>query len=122
MKKFPAWLTRREDGVFVIDPDIAYPTILKALRIKDDQLDQYWLEVAYQSAKLFTQDLIAGTEYDPRPERHLTMHILGGSARKKQWGLANYKAGRGAYAATKGREAVFHYEKIKPILMKDATR
>src|SRR3990167_8044361 len=37
------------------------------LRLLDvSEPDQYWLEVAYQCAKLDVQMALAGTEYDPR--------------------------------------------------------
>ena len=96
----PAWLSRRDNGVFVIDPDIAYPAILKRLGVKTGDYDQYWLETAYQCAKLAAQELILGTELDPRPAATLVLIIDSGGGRKERWALRNFRTGKGAIAAT----------------------
>jgi len=72
--------------------------------------DQYWLEVAYQCAKLDLQTAIAGTEYDPR---------IGGKPaefkfnRSDKWALKLHPTGKGIKAATQGREARGHYVRIR---------
>jgi hypothetical protein len=116
MKTLPPWLSRRDDGVFEIDPDLAYPAILKALGIRDSEIDQYWLEVAYQCAKLHVQELVSGSELDPRPKMALQIHILSHGARKDRWALRKHKAGRGARRASEGREAKVHYPRIRNLL------
>lgn len=113
MAELPKWLTRRDDGVMVIDPDIAYPAVLTALGVKDGDLDQYWIEVAYQCAKMRVQDLVEGTEYDPRPNRALTIHVQAHGGRKDRWALTQYPPGRGAELATKGRAARQHYALLR---------
>lgn len=73
-------------------------------------LDQYWLEVAYQCVKLDVQQAIAGTEYDPR--------VAGKSAqfhftRADQWAQKKHPVGKGAVAASQGKEARGHYVRIR---------
>jgi len=112
-KTLPKWLTRAEDGAFVIDPNIAYPEILKALGVADKDVTQYWIECAFQCAKIAVQDLVTGTELDPRPARALVIVIAGDVDRKEKWALKNYDRGKGLQAATKGLEAKRHYEVIR---------
>jgi hypothetical protein len=106
MAKLPNWVTRRKDGVMVVDPDLAYPAIAKALGVKD--LDQYWVEVCFQCAKLAVQDLA-----DQPPDKTLIIHILSDGDRKGKWTLSAFPKGRGAEAATRDREARVHYQRIK---------
>jgi hypothetical protein len=105
----PSWVTRDKNGVFNVDPDVAYPQVLKALKV--EKPDQYWLEVAYQCVKLKVQALASGAGQDP--SRPVVIHIEGGAENKKSWALSNFPAGRGAMAATKGLEAKAHYERIR---------
>lgn len=107
--KLPKWLSQRDDGIFVIDPDLAYPAIFAALGV--DKPDQYWTEVAYQSAKMEVQRLIVGTELAPE-DAPLEIHVNTEGDRKERWSLANMPEGRGVEVATKGREARVHYERI----------
>lgn len=112
MAKLPKWLSQRADGVFMIDPDIAYPAVLGALGADSKKLDQYWVETAYQATKLKAQELIDGTELDPRPNMGLVLVIMSEGGRKDRWALANYPAGKGIAAATKGLEARQHFARI----------
>lgn len=115
MVQLPKWLTRRKDGAFVVDPNIAYPLILKELKVKDGEVDQYWIECAYQCAKLKVQELITDTELDPRPDAGFVIIIDSGGDRKERWALRNFKPGspgRDVNAATKGLQAKAHYRRI----------
>ena len=72
-----------------------------------DGPDQYLVECAYQCAKLAVQDLITGTELDPRPKKGFIM-IMDHGGDKNRWALANLKPGapgRDVNAATKGLQA-----------------
>lgn len=109
----PKWMTRRDNGVIVIDPDGAYPEILAALKVEKKDWDQYWIEVAYQCAKLEVMRIIHGTEFDPRPAKSLVIHI---ESRKDTWALAKFKSGRGAVAASKGGGAREHYKKWREFI------
>jgi hypothetical protein len=111
MPTLPAWLSCRDDGVFEIDPDLAYPAVFEALGVAEADIDQYWIEVAYQCCKLHVQELRASLE--PAPKAPLQIHVHGFSGRKDRWALANHPRGRGPEAATQGREARSHYARIR---------
>lgn len=115
----PAWLRydppphENGRGTFVIDPDIAYPAVFKALGAKDAP-DQYLIEVAYQCVKLATQELVANSALDPRRDGNaLLIKIESADGRKERWALKAHPPGRGAAAATRGLEARGHYEHIR---------
>lgn len=72
--------------------------------------DQYWLEVAYQCAKFDLQAAIVGTELDPRVSGKSAEFIF---TRAPQWAQKSFPAGKGAHAATQGREAREHYKRVR---------
>ncbi len=113
--RFPKWLARRDDGVMVVDPDIAYPAILAALKVTPGDVTQYWLETAYQVMKLDVQRIVEGTAIDPRPSGGpLVIKVRGDGGRKERWGQdRGVSPGRGARAATKGLEARQHFVKLR---------
>lgn len=72
--------------------------------------DQYWLEVAYQCAKMDLQMALEGTPFDPRTagkpaEFHFTRH--------NHWKQKLHPPGKGIVAASKGLEAREHYRRIR---------
>lgn len=124
MFKFPAWLKRDKiqlppwakvvpfnDKLCIrieADPDGYIPEWLELLEVKKP--DQYWLEVAYQCAKLDLQACLAGTDYDPRTAgKAAEFHFLN----RPQWALNRHPKGRGINAASKGKEARAHYRRIR---------
>lgn len=111
-KLVPGYSWDDEKKVLSIDPDIVYPAVLDALDVKAEDVDQYWVEVAYQCAKLAGQEMMSGTPHDPRETGNGTM-VINILSRKDTWAVSKFKPGRGPEAATKGREARNHYEKIK---------
>lgn len=92
----PYWLkllgVMAEDGSYLQDPD------------------QYWLECAYQCAKMDIQLAITNTEHDPRDAG---MSAEFRFSRSEKWRQANYPPGRTAAAATQGREARDHFRRIR---------
>lgn len=112
-RKFPSGFVRTEDGAIYIDPEIVYPAILDLLRVKKEDIDQYWVECAYQCAKMAAQDLVRDTEYDPAPAA-LRVFIV---SRKDTWANKRFKQGRGSAAATYGREARVHYQRIRSAML-----
>ncbi len=72
--------------------------------------DQYWLEVAYQCAKMDVQSALTGTRYDPRLA-NMPAEIK--FTRAARWALSAHPRGKGAEAATKGREAREHYRRVR---------
>lgn len=112
-RKLPSWLKRNESGAFLVDPNIAYPLIFSLLGVKPEAVNQYWIECAYQCAKMTVQDLITGTELDPRPKMGFVIVIEADGDRKDKWALRNHPPGKGIHAATKGLEAKRHYSAIR---------
>jgi hypothetical protein len=110
MKGLPKWLTPSKGG-YVIDPDIAYPAILDALGVDAKDVDQYWLEVAYQVAKLHAQESVLKAGHDPATT--ILLFVRSDAKRKERWGLAGRKPGRGITLATKAGEAKGHYNLIR---------
>jgi hypothetical protein len=107
--QFPAWLSEGANNTFVIDPNIAYPAILQALGV--NEVDQYWVEVAYQIAKMEAFRII--TDGEPPGGDTVQLTINSADDRKQRWALANLPKGRGTEAATQGREAVVHYDRVR---------
>jgi hypothetical protein len=72
--------------------------------------DQYWLEVAYQCAKMDLQMAISGTQYDPLVSgKPAEFHFK----RSERWALKNFQPGRGVQAASRDKEARVHYLRIR---------
>lgn len=113
MNMFPSWLTYdNKRAIFRINGDVYYPQILRELGVVE--VDQYWLEVAYQCAKLDAMRYIMLAGVDPRPNKVLILDIK--VADKEKWALRNHPVGRGIEAASKGREAREHYKKLRGFL------
>jgi hypothetical protein len=93
-----------------VDTDGYVKEWLPLLGIAPQSADQYWLEVAYQCAKMDLQMAITDTKFDPR--------IAGKFAEFRfndcpQWALSRFQPGRGIEAATKGKEAREHYKRVR---------
>lgn len=95
-RTLPPWMTVSPDGAIIVDPDLAYPSVIKKIvasakaeiaatttrspdqRKRHDLLtyivkagedggaDQYLLETALQCIKQHVRALVEGTEYDTR--------------------------------------------------------
>jgi hypothetical protein len=88
-----------------VDTHAAYPAILKELGIeKEEQLDQYWLEVAYQCIKMDVQ-MSCGFNIQIRMRDP-----------DKRYAQKKYPKGKGAFLATQGREARGHYKRLRGAL------
>jgi hypothetical protein len=124
----PAWMQRSDvnlppwakvspsgsKGVSIkidIDTDGAMREWMHLLGV--ERVDQYWLEVAFQCAKLDVQSALAGTKYDPRINGAPPMFSFN---RADKWALRRHPVGRGIEAATKGKEARQHYQRIRGAL------
>lgn len=94
------WMTVENNGVVVIDPNVAYPHILSQVGLDPDAPDQYALEAAYQCAKLEVARVMG-----PSRDAVRVIHIRSDGDRKDRWSLANHRRGKGADAASKGLEA-----------------
>lgn len=72
--------------------------------------DQYWLECAYQCAKMDLQAAIENTQYDPRiAGKPAQFNFL----RHAHWQQKLHPPGKGAHRATRGLEAREHYLRIR---------
>lgn len=100
----PDWADYEGDNTIVVDPDKAYPALLRELDVKQDEIDQYWAEVAYQCMKM---DLQAAMD-----RFNFQIKVLN----RPKWALASLKPGKGAEAATQGREARAHYMRLRGAL------
>lgn len=120
------WLTRGPDGMLYIDPDIAYPAMLKALGVEPEDIDQYWLEVCYQCVKLETDRIALERGFHPRQTGiGLSRTIMSEGGRKQRWAIKNYPDRHadvwpgtntprsGVDRATNGKEAREHYKRIR---------
>ena len=88
-----------------IDPAIAYTALLEELGVAEDDIDQYWLEVAYQCAKMDAQAAVLRAGGDFGFEIKI--------ANRPEFALANHPPGRGIEAATQGSEARQHYKRLR---------
>lgn len=107
---FPNWLKKDKKGAYLVDTHVAYPIFLKALGLKPDQ---YGLEVVYQCTKMKVQELVAASGSDPRDDGKPLVILMEAGKDKERWALRNAPAGKGTAAATQGREARVHYERIR---------
>lgn len=107
MTTFPKWITKESDNSYVINVDEAYPALMKELKLREQDLDKYWLEVMYQFVKLDLRRMLILNGLNPWPT---TIKIRGD---KKRWGQKNYKDGRGSEKATKGKEAKDLYKQMR---------
>lgn len=109
----PDWAKRVPCGKKVcikveIDPDGFIPYWLDLLGVTTP--DQYWLEVAYQCAKLDVQASLESTEYDPRVAgKPAEIKVLN----RPDWALAKFPKGKGVQAASQGKEARGHYKRVR---------
>lgn len=85
------------------------------------EIDQYWVETAFQVAKLDVQSAVSGTELMPDKGGALLIIVKDGSksANKgvSKWQQKSLPKGRGCDAASKGKEARSHYERIRNLLL-----
>ena len=112
--QLPSWAKVKADGndkvALIIEADTAGYVAEWFELLGVQKPDQYWLEVAFQCAKLDLQSALAGTSYDPRTNaRPVEFHFT----RADQCALRRFPVGRGVEAASKGKEARGHYKRIR---------
>lgn len=130
----PSWAALTSNGKVTIEAAKFYPEILEELWADEDwpeeekglyeglqrgKIDAYWLEVAFQVAKMDIQSAISGTA--SMPEKGGALLITVSDSTKAENGVSIYaqataEKGRGAEAASKGREAREHYKRIRAVL------
>lgn len=111
MKQLAPGIVVLDGGAVSVDPEIVYPTILDKVGAPA-LLDQYWIEVAYQCAKLEAQRLVRDAELWPAGGTlAIIVESRKGQDGGRSWALVDHPVGRGVAAATKGREAREHYRR-----------
>lgn len=113
LPKLPAWAKADTSGASIIiraDTDGAMREWFALLG--NPVKDQYWLEVAYQCAKLDLQAAIAGTKFDPRAGKVAEFRF----SRADNWAQHLNPVGRGSALASKGKEARAHYIRVRGAL------
>jgi len=113
--QLPAWANAIAPGKIEIEADGFYPEWLGLLGVADDDIDQYALECAFQCAKMDIQFAVAGTELMPQEGGALVIIVNDGSKEAGKWRQKFYPEGKGAKAASKGREAREHYKRIRQV-------
>lgn len=102
--KLPSWARERpsSDKLAIrieVDTARAYDEWRKLLGISEQQLDQYWLEVMYQCAKMDVQNALTLTRHDPRIAGKIAeIHFK----RADDYALAKFPKGLGIQAASQG--------------------
>lgn len=114
LENLPSWAKEEasESGkvavVVRVDSKAAFEFWLE--KLAPPAVDQYWLEVAYQCAKLDVQAALAGSEFDPRTcGKPTEIHF----SNAPEFALSTFEEGRGTAAATQGKEARGHYVKAR---------
>lgn len=136
---FPDWMKDEGEEVYSIDADKAYPAILAELKasiegvpgpekgvtelpyieelraLDINALSQYWVEVAYQMAKLDLRRILMleGKNAWPRMIRIRTGYTEVDGQPVSNWHMSRFPAGRGIEAATQGKEAREHYRRLR---------
>lgn len=114
--QLPAWATALAPGKIEIKASQFYPEWLTLLGVESlEKLTQYDLECAYQCAKMDIQFAIAGTDLMPPEGGALCILVKDDDKESGKWAQKNYPAGKGAEAASKGKEAREHYKRIRQI-------
>jgi hypothetical protein len=111
----PSWAKMIGKGKVEIEATEFYPTLLAELGVADADIDQYWLEVAYQCAKLDIQQAVFGTTDGPEKGGALVTIVTDASKGEdgSKWAQRKWPEGAGASAATKGRAALEHYKELR---------
>lgn len=105
----PGFMEQISHTRFALDPAVYFPAALEELEVAKADIDQYWLEVAYQMMKLDAQHAVRMAGVDPRPKKSLEFKVLN----RPDWVLKNHPKGRGIEAASKGKEARGHFQRLR---------
>jgi hypothetical protein len=112
--QLPGWARVREGASdkfsvsLAVDSASAYREWLTTLGVTE--VDQYWLEVAYQCIKIDLQAALVGTAHDPRTCGKPSEFRF---SKSEEHALADKPEGKGIVAATQGKEARGHYVRLR---------
>ncbi|SEN43472.1 hypothetical protein [Nitrosomonas marina] len=113
--QLPAWAKALAPGKIEIQASVFYPEWLALLGVAEKDINQYWLECAFQCAKMDIQFAVAGTELMPSPGGALVILVKDDDKVTGRWAQKNYPEGKGVDAATRGKEAREHYRRIRQV-------
>lgn len=102
----PSWAKVIDTAKIEMDAGKFYPEILEDFGVKE--LDQYWLEVAFQCAKLDVQLAVSGTEHQAPTGGALCLIVVDEG---KQYAQSKYPEGKGADQA--GKDAKSLWKKLR---------
>lgn len=117
--QLPDYAAAIAPGKIEVQAHLFYPAWLAELGVADADIDQYWLECAFQCMKLEIQLAVAGTGLAPRSGGALA--ILVNDSTKGKSGVSKYAQrahpeGRGVAAAMNGKEARRHFQRLRGVL------
>lgn len=113
--QLPAWAKAIAPGKIEIEAAKFYPEWLGLLGVKEDQINQYWLECAFQCAKMDIQFAVAGTELMPPEGGALVILVKDDDKASGKWAQKKYPEGDGIKAAAQGKQAREHYKRIRQV-------
>jgi len=121
MVSLPSWATHVTDRpltVISVDPDRAYPALMRELGVEPEDLDRYWIEVLRTFVKLSLQVAMGRFNFEIR--------IQGSGDYKGRWALASHEPGRWAeFEARHGKalaerfvqlSAKDHFKRLRGVL------
>lgn len=118
--ELPDWASADAKGRIVIDPDKAYPEILKEVlpALGLEEPNRYAIEVAYQFAKLHVLKATAKTRARGKAKKAPEMEVRADGGRKERWRVTNFPEvegfaeGSSVTLATNGRGARGLYQRL----------
>lgn len=129
--RLPPWAKQGEiirKGVsmtILVDTDAALTEWQKLLGVADEEVDQYWVQVFNQCAKLDVQAAVANSDYDPRlraapyeirflrADRWKIVSFPDNHKKVVKDSDGNTKIMTGVEVADQGKEARNHYKRIR---------
>lgn len=110
----PVWASAISKGKIAMDATEFYPDWLQRLGIELNDVDQYWLEVARQCAKLEVTFAVAGTNLMADSGGALVLIIEDSSKTEdgSKWAQVKFPAGKGAEAANRKDGARAHFNRV----------
>lgn len=106
----PDWAVALDKGKIEVDAEKFYPAILGELGVAEQDVDQYWLELAKTFMKFEVRLAIAGTALMPKSGGASVIYIVDGSKASggvSDWAQDAHAKGQGAIAGAKDAREAF---------------
>lgn len=114
----PEWIKEVPDKIntFVVDPDLFYPEILADIGISDEDVNQYWLEVAFAFMK-FDFDVAVRMNKAVTLGIRIVRLVRSDDGRKQRWNLTMHPPGEKDFSMLnlqeRSREIRGHYRRVR---------